>query len=119
MVFFTATEKEIKQFTKGEDMKAKEGRAKSMNPQVKSLAQLMKLLKKERIGEFFMQLNCGCISRKHISYNKSKDKFTVVNLIDESKQILTSKQMLDEKFSFIGKAIKLGALYFEEYIGEN
>ena len=64
-------------------------------------------------GDFFIQLNFGLISRKEISYDKTKDKFHICNLIDGSNQTLTSKQILESKRTNIGTALKMGALYKE------
>ena len=64
-----------------------------------------------RMRDFFIQLNFGIRSTKAISYDRSADKFYIVNIIDDSEQELSSKEIMDENNSHIGKAIELGAFY--------
>ena len=64
-----------------------------------------------RMRDFFIQLNFGIRSTKAISYDRSTDKFYIVNIIDDSEQELSSKEIMDENNSHIGKAIELGVFY--------
>ena len=64
-----------------------------------------------RMRDFFIQLNFGRHSTKAISYDRSTDKFYSVKIIDDSEQELSSKEIMDENNSNIGKAIELGAFY--------
>ena len=64
-----------------------------------------------KMRDFFIQLNFGIRSTKTISYDSNTDKFYIVNFIDDSEQELNSKEIMDDKNSYIGKAIELGAFY--------
>lgn len=77
---------------------------------VKSLDELKQICD-GRMRDFFIQLNFGIRSTKAISYDSSTDKFYIVNIIDDSEQELSSKEIMDENNSNIGKAIELGAFY--------
>lgn len=77
---------------------------------VKSLDELKQICD-GRMRDFFIQLNFGIRSTKAISYDRSTDKFYIVNIIDDSEQELSSKEIMDENNSHIGKAIELGAFY--------
>lgn len=77
---------------------------------VKSLDELKQICD-GRMRDFFIQLNFCIRSTKAISYDRSTDKFYIVNLIDGSEQELSSKEIMDENNSNIGKAIELGAFY--------
>ena len=77
---------------------------------VKSLDELKQICD-GRMRDFFIQLNFGIRSTKAISYDRNTDKFYIVNIIDDSEQELSSKEIMDENNSHIGKAIELGAFY--------
>lgn len=77
---------------------------------VKSLDELKQICD-GRMRDFFIQLNFGIRSTKSISYDRSTDKFYIVNIIDDSEQELNSKEIMDDKNSYIGKAIEFGAFY--------
>ena len=64
-----------------------------------------------KMRDFFIQLHFGMRSTKAISYDRSTDKFYIFNAIDDSEQELNSKEIMDDKNSYIGKAIELGAFY--------
>ena len=61
--------------------------------------------------DFFIQLNFGFRSSKNISYNKDTDTFYILNEIDDTEQELNSQTIMDEDYTYIGKAITQGALY--------
>lgn len=63
--------------------------------------------------EYAIKLNSFMISRKTISYNPKTKKYKIINHIDDSKQYLTDKQMMNEEYTNIGKAMKLRALIAE------
>lgn len=77
---------------------------------VKSLDELKQICN-GRMKNFFIQLSFGIRSTKAISYDRSTDKFYIVNFIDDSEQELSSKEIMDENNSYIGKAIEFDALY--------
>ncbi len=79
--------------------------------QIKTLAQLKKLAKADGGMECIIRLKAGLISRKHISHDG--ELFYVHNYIDESRQELTGKELMDVKRTNIGKAMKAGALIAE------
>ncbi len=76
--------------------------------QIKTMEQLKRLVKKDGGMECKIRLKAGLVSRKHISYDG--DLFYVHNYIDESRQTLTEKELMDVKHTNIGKAMKAGAL---------
>lgn len=76
---------------------------------IKSLAQLKKLANKDGGEDFFILLNYGCRSSKHISYDG--ETFYVLNEIDDSECTLTEKDIMDKKVTLIGEAISKGAFF--------
>lgn len=86
--------------------------------QVKSLAQLKKLID-ENDGspiEGYVVLKGSVRSCKTINYADMVDKngaykLEILNEIDETKQILTEKNLFNEKYTNIGKAINQGSFY--------
>jgi len=79
---------------------------------VKDVEHLKTLASKDGGEEFIMMLKHRLISRKHISWDG--DNFWVLNYIDNSDEILTEKQIQDDKLTNIGKAIRKGAFYVDE-----
>jgi hypothetical protein len=61
--------------------------------------------------DFAISLKHGLISRKQIKYDEKKQVFKVKNLIDNSKERLTEKKLLDDSITNIGKAITKGAFF--------
>jgi hypothetical protein len=80
--------------------------------QIKDIEELKNLSNEHQV-ECFIALNGGVISRKLVSYDEDNKKFWILNLIDESEQELTDKQMNDDEITNIGKAIRLGSFYQE------
>lgn len=83
---------------------------------VTSLEQLHEILKKGT-SEFFVQLNYGVRSWKTIGYADENDcngnsKFEILNEIDESRQVLTEKNLFNDRFTVIGRAINEGSFYY-------
>lgn len=83
---------------------------------VTSLKQLHDILKKGT-SEFFVELNYGVRSWKTIGYADENDcygnsKFEILNEIDDSLQILTEKNLFNERLTVIGKAINNGSFYY-------
>ncbi len=69
------------------------------------------LKEKSLIGvEVSILLNGGCRSSKHIRYFKEDKTFEVINYIDDSEQLLTESEIMDERKTNIGKAMRLGSL---------
>ena len=71
-------------------------------------------LKKESAegADFFILLNDGLRSSKHICYEDDEKKFYVLNEIDGSEQRLTERGLFTK--SNIGEAIGKGALYKDD-----
>lgn len=62
-------------------------------------------------AEFFILLNYGLRSSKHIDYDEDTDKFWVLNMIDDSEQTLTPEQIMDKSITNIGYAMDNGAFF--------
>lgn len=62
---------------------------------------------------FFILLNYGAESSKRIGYDRRRRVFKIRNLIDGSRQELTSAQLMSPKRSHIGPAMRGGAFYAE------
>lgn len=58
----------------------------------------------------YILLNGYLKSSKHIWYDEEAKQFEVINYIDDSEQCLTDKEIMDQKLTNIGEAIKKGAL---------
>lgn len=76
---------------------------------VKSLTHLKKL----SLGgaEFFLVLKFGLVSYKHITWDKRRKRFNIVNRIADTKQSLTEKQMMSRTYTNIGYALTRKALF--------
>ena len=79
-----------------------------MPTQIKNLKQLKNLTTKG--NEFFITLNFGLRSYKHITLLKN-GKFYVENSVDDSKQLLTEKELKNKSITNIYHAIKKGAFF--------
>jgi len=80
----------------------------SKNKKVESIEELKKICF-DHIGEFYIQLNFGIISKKLIGYNSKSTMFDIKNCIDDSTQVLTEEELFT--LSNIGKAISKGVFY--------
>ena len=80
-----------------------------MRRRIDSLEQL----KKESAAgaEFFILLNFNLRSSKWILWDEDKKSFFVRNMIDDTEQFLTEKQIMDREFTNIGHAIGNRALF--------
>ena len=83
-----------------------------MTKKIKSWEQLKDLAGSDNGCDCFIKISGGLKSSKHITYD-GQDEFFVLNLIDESKQVLTEKQMKDKDVTNIGFALNVGALYLD------
>ena len=83
---------------------------KTKNQFVTSLAHLRKLIKQGHTEYALVLGGGGIFSRKDINYSEKTKKFTIYNHIDDSKNVLTEKQVLSGKVTNIGKAIPLNCL---------
>ena len=83
--------------------------------QVKNLQDLKRLIGEKNKHDFFIMLNYGLRSSKFIDYDYDTGMFYVMNEIDGSEQTLSEKEIMDEDFTNIGKALDYGALYAYNY----
>ena len=79
------------------------------------IASLKQLKQESKDGaEFFMLLRFNLRSTKWIEWDAKNRVFDVINLIDDSEQTLTEKQLMDRGWTNIGHAINSGWLYKED-----
>lgn len=83
---------------------------KTKNQFVTSIEQLIKLIKKDNYNYAVVLGGGGIYSRKDIDYNEKTKKFKIINHIDETKQNLTKKQLMNPDYTLIGKAMSLNSL---------
>lgn len=80
--------------------------------QIRFLDDLKELAKGEEPVECFVRLQLGFRSSKRISFkeNDAKERWWIVNEIDDSEEtFITDEDMLEK--TIIGKALKYGALF--------
>lgn len=83
--------------------------------QVKSLDQLKEMIA-NGVHDYFIQLEFGARSSKFLDYSPDSDKYYIINEIDGSKQRLGEKNLMNRKYTNVGYAITIGALYaYEDY----
>lgn len=83
--------------------------------QVKSLDQLKEMIE-NGVHDYFIQLEFGARSSKFLDYSPESDKYYIINEIDGSKQRLGEKNLMNRKYTNVGYAITIGALYaYEDY----
>jgi hypothetical protein len=76
------------------------------------IASLKQLKQESKDGaEFFILLRFNLRSTKWIEWDAKNRVFDVINLIDDSEQTLTEKQLMDRGWTNIGHAINSGWLY--------
>lgn len=75
---------------------------------VKDVAHLRELVTSGK-HRYFIALNFGLRSSKHISLNG--DNFCVFNEIDGSEDRLTEEELFDKSLTNVGEAIKYGAFF--------
>lgn len=59
----------------------------------------------QKLYEYAMLLNGNAYSRKTIKYNPKTKLYSITNHIDNSKQVLSKKQILNKKITLIGEAM--------------
>ena len=79
-----------------------------MATKVNNLDHLRELIQQGH-NRFFIAFNGGVRSSKHIEL--SGDQFVVFNEIDGSDDIFTDDEIMNERYTNIGKAITLGRFY--------
>lgn len=71
----------------------------------------LKELCSDKSNDFFVSLNGGVRSSKSIEFSSDANTFLVFNHIDETHQELSEKELIDDRVTIIGKAIRNGAFY--------
>lgn len=79
---------------------------------IKSPSELLDAIKRKPI-RFLILLNFGGTSSKQISYDHRRRVFKVRNLIDGSRQELTTSRLMSPRHSNIGTAMSAGAFFAE------
>ena len=77
---------------------------------IKNIAHLKKLSRRKS-KKFHIKLFGWIKSVKQIKYDTQSNRFSVLNEIDDTSQSLTPDQLMSNKFSNIGAAIKKKAFY--------
>lgn len=72
---------------------------------IRDISQLKKHAGKDGGDEFYILLNYGGRSSRHISYSKASNTFYILNYIDSSYAKLTEKDIFDSKITMVGDAI--------------
>lgn len=63
--------------------------------------------------DFFIALNFGMRSSKTVNIDED-GTFYIINEIDDTEDVMTEEDLMDERITNVGKAIKLGAFYSYE-----
>jgi hypothetical protein len=79
---------------------------------IRTPAELLAAIAKKPM-RFFILLNYGAWSVKHIRYRPRRRTFSIHNEIDGTRQELTTSQLMSPKHSNIGPAMRAGAFYAE------
>lgn len=82
-----------------------------MEKRIKNIKELKALIIKTDPLECFISLNGGLRSSKEISYIPKTKEFEIFQSITGTMDLYTEKEMLKE--TNIGKALKVGALYYK------
>ena len=84
-----------------------------MDHKVTSIKELLELCKTDGGVDFYIALNACLKSSKHISWDG--ERFCIDNEIDDTFDRLTPLQLMDEKLTNIGKAVRVGSFYMNSY----
>jgi hypothetical protein len=89
---------------------------KTMNKPIRinNIKKLKSLASHENGLDCFISLNFSIKSSKHIQWIPAEKLFYILNEVDNTEQNLKEEELLDENITNIGKALKLGALYYVE-----
>jgi hypothetical protein len=82
-----------------------------MSTQITTVEQLKELcIQEDGPIDCFIHLGL-CRSSKSIFFDEDEGKFSIINEIDGSEDVLTPEELLDESLTNIGKAINSGRFY--------
>lgn len=76
---------------------------------INSIAELKKAIENDHF-EFFIVVGGFARSSKNIQMTED-NKFSIINEIDDTEQILTEEEIEKSELTNIGKAMKLGSFY--------
>jgi hypothetical protein len=79
---------------------------------IRTPTELLDVLQRKPV-RFFILLNYGGESGKQIGYDHKRRIFKIRNLMDGTRQELTTSQLLSPRHSNIGPAMRGGAFYAE------
>lgn len=79
-----------------------------MNKKITSVKHLKRLSHERRL-ECAIVLSYGLLSVKQIRWNSGRNRFSILNCIDGSRQYLTEKEITCKEETNIGEAIRKGA----------
>lgn len=85
-----------------------------MSKRVGSLKELKKEAQNGQDPEFFILLRGYLGSSKRIAWDEGKRHFSILNRIDDTKQVLTESQLMDREYTNIGYAMTKGALFKDD-----
>ena len=85
-----------------------------MPKQIKTIEELKKEAQGEQDTEFFILLRGYMRSSKRIIWDEEKKRFFIRNYIDDTKQVLTEAQLMDQDYTNIGYAMTTGALFKDD-----
>jgi hypothetical protein len=85
-----------------------------MPKRIGSLEELKKAAQNEQDSEFFILLRGYHRSSKRIFWDEGKRHFSILNCIDNTKQVLTESQLMDREYTNIGYALTNGALFKDD-----
>lgn len=85
-----------------------------MSTRIGSLEELKKEAQNEQDPEFFILLKGYLRSSKRIAWDEGKRLFSILNRIDDTKQVLTESQLMDREYTNIGYAMTKGALFKDD-----
>jgi hypothetical protein len=85
-----------------------------MSTRIGSLEELKREAQSEQYPEFFILLRGYLRSSKRISWDEGKRRFSIINFIDDTEQVLTESQLMDREYTNIGYAITKGALFKDD-----
>jgi len=85
-----------------------------MPKQIKTIEELKREAQGEQDTEFFILLRGYMRSSKRIIWDEGKKRFFIRNYIDDTKQVLTEAQLMDQDYTNIGYAMTTGALFKDD-----
>lgn len=82
-----------------------------MDKQIRNVEELKQELELEH-NEFYIELP-GCRSSKHITFGDEEGTFEILNLIDDTTDVIEEYEIWDEEVCNIGTAMRNGCFFCE------